>query len=181
MGQSTTPPFANSLQVCSNLFLTPLGWWGIVGSGVKVARSYCGFPTQAQLQEKIERDFCDSTLQETDWYPELRRRLETYARSGVGDFTDIELAYPKLTVFQKKVLQQTRKIRSGKTLTYGELAERAGFPRAARAVGSVMASNRFPIIIPCHRVIGACGKLVGYTNPVGLPFKERLLMLESAD
>jgi len=64
--------------------------------------------------------------------------------------------------------------------TYGELADLAGYPGAARAVGSVMSSNRYPIIIPCHRVVGSAGSLGGFSAPQGISLKERMLTLEGA-
>jgi methylated-DNA-[protein]-cysteine S-methyltransferase len=64
-------------------------------------------------------------------------------------------------------------------MSYGELAAKAGYPRAARAVGSVMSSNRFPIVIPCHRVVAAGEKPGGYTSPQGVGMKLRLLALEA--
>ena len=66
----------------------------------------------------------------------------------------------------------------GRTATYGELASRAGNPRAARAVGMVMNRNPIPIVLPCHRIVGASGSLVGYGG--GLERKEHLLRLEGA-
>ena len=70
------------------------------------------------------------------------------------------------------------KVPYGRTATYGELAERAGNRRAARAVGTVMNRNRIPIVLPCHRIVGSSGELVGYGG--GLDRKERLLRLEGA-
>jgi len=182
MGQSrpSTPP---SSIANYTVFQTTFGWWGIVGRDKLLRRIYCGYPTRSQLTDEIHLDLGEVSSAETrkreqDWYPELRQRLEKYARGGQDAFTDIQLELPPLTPFQRKVLQITRKIPIGKTISYGQLASKAGFPRAARAVGSVMASNRFPIIIPCHRVVASGGKMGGYTNPVGVPLKERLLLLE---
>jgi methylated-DNA-[protein]-cysteine S-methyltransferase len=66
----------------------------------------------------------------------------------------------------------------GQTSTYGELALRVGHPRAARAVGTVMATNRFPILIPCHRVLASGGKLGGYSSHAGTNLKQILLDME---
>ena len=75
-----------------------------------------------------------------------------------------------------RVLQELARIPFGETATYGELAERAGNPKAARAVGMTMNRNRIPIVLPCHRVIGSNGSLVGYAG--GLDRKVALLRLE---
>jgi methylated-DNA-[protein]-cysteine S-methyltransferase len=83
--------------------------------------------------------------------------------------------------FQQDVLRETAKIPFGEVISYGELARRAARPGAARAVGGVMACNRIPIIIPCHRVVAATGALTGFTAPGGIEMKKRLLMMEHAD
>jgi methylated-DNA-[protein]-cysteine S-methyltransferase len=119
-------------------------------------------------------DFC-----EADWYPELRRRLERYCLGDRIDFDDVPLELPRGTEFQTRVLKVVRRVRYGKTISYGQLAEKAGYPRAARAVGSVMRSNRFPIIVPCHRVVAAGDKPGGYTSPQGISLKLRLLAMEA--
>lgn len=80
------------------------------------------------------------------------------------------------TEFQKKVWQVLMKIPYGKTVSYADIAEQIGQPKASRAVGSANNKNKIPIIIPCHRVIGKNGKLVGYAG--GLDNKEFLLNLE---
>ncbi len=184
MGQSK-PRSADSEPMRYSLFETPLGWWGIVGFGGILFRSYCGFSEKSRLSEAVEADaetLCApqlSALKEADWLPTLRQRLQRFTHGTKDSFSDVQLQLPPLTAFQKSVLATTRKIPLGKTLTYGELAAKAGYPRAARAVGSVMASNRFPIIIPCHRVVASGGGLGGYTNPVGVPFKVQLLQLEA--
>ena len=84
-----------------------------------------------------------------------------------------------MTPFQLCVANATRRIPYGTTVSYGQLASLAGYPRAARAVGTVMSQNRFPILIPCHRVLASGGKLGGYTSVAGVDFKSRLLGLES--
>lgn len=81
------------------------------------------------------------------------------------------------TDFQKKVYQELMSIQYGKVITYGELAERAGRPGAARAVGTTMAKNRIAVVVPCHRVIGSQGSLGGYGY--GLDMKKMLLQMEN--
>ncbi|HEY1015557.1 MAG TPA: methylated-DNA--[protein]-cysteine S-methyltransferase [Herpetosiphonaceae bacterium] len=80
------------------------------------------------------------------------------------------------TPFQRTVWAELRKIPWGVTISYGELAQRIGSPQAARAVGRANATNPIPIIVPCHRVVGADGTLTGFAG--GLAVKERLLRLE---
>ena len=80
------------------------------------------------------------------------------------------------TDFQKRVWQLLLEIPYGETITYGELAQKAGTPKAARAIGVAVGDNPFSIIVPCHRVIGANGTLTGYAG--GLEIKRKLLALE---
>lgn len=83
------------------------------------------------------------------------------------------------TDFQVKVWKTLLQVPYGSTVTYGDLAAMAGYPRAARAVGSAMRNNPLWLLIPCHRVVGASG-LGGYGGPEGLPIKRQLLLLEGA-
>lgn len=108
---------------------------------------------------------------------ETRRELDEYFR-GRRTVFDLDLDLRGLPAFTLRVLGELASVPYGHTATYGELAERAGNPRASRAVGTVMNRNRVPIVLPCHRVVGASGQLVGYAG--GLDRKEWLLRLEGA-
>ena len=111
---------------------------------------------------------------------QLAERLQAYADGGRDQLVDIPVALGDATSFQRQVLQQCRRIRYGQTITYGQLAAKAGYPQAARAVGGVMARNRVPLVIPCHRVVGSSGTLRGYSGCGGTAMKRRLLELEGA-
>jgi len=91
---------------------------------------------------------------------------------------DLPIDWSVMTPFQQQVLRETVAIQYGQTTTYGELAGRIGRPRAARAVGRAQATNPMPLVIPCHRVLGADGGLHGYGAGEGLKTKEWLLKLE---
>lgn len=94
-------------------------------------------------------------------------------------FDDVPLALEHLSSFQRRVVAACRGIPYGSTRSYGEVAAAAGSPGAARAVGQVMAGNRMPLVVPCHRVLAAGGKIGGFSAPQGLNLKRRLLALES--
>ena len=102
------------------------------------------------------------------------RELEEYAAGRRRTF-DVPLA-PRGTPFQMRVWAELRKVKFGECVSYGELARRAGTPKAARAVGGAMNRNPLAIFIPCHRVIGTNGSLTGFGG--GLEMKEKLLALE---
>jgi len=103
--------------------------------------------------------------------------LEEYF-AGFRKKFDVQLDLPSWPEFSSKILEILRAIPYGETLSYGELAARAGSPRAARAVGQVMAANPLPIIIPCHRVVASGGRPGGYSGGGGLQTKRWLLELE---
>ncbi len=105
---------------------------------------------------------------------EAKRQLLEYFDGERRDF-DLPLA-PSGTAFQCRVWDELRRIPYGETVSYGELARRIGRPTASRAVGAANGRNPLAIVVPCHRVIGADGTLIGYGG--GLPVKETLLAHE---
>ena len=110
---------------------------------------------------------------------ELAGRLSVFARRFEDRFTDVPLELDRLGPFTRRVVELCRAVPPGRTVSYAELATQAGSPGAARAVGNAMATNRFPLIVPCHRVVGARGHLGGYSAPQGLAMKRRLLAAEA--
>jgi methylated-DNA-[protein]-cysteine S-methyltransferase len=107
---------------------------------------------------------------------EARSQLDAYFAGTLHGF-DLPLA-PRGTAFQQQVWMALREIPYGKAISYAELALRIGKPAAMRAVGSANGRNPLPIVVPCHRVIGADGSLTGFGG--GLPTKQFLLQLEGA-
>jgi methylated-DNA-[protein]-cysteine S-methyltransferase len=125
--------------------------------------------TDAVQRLGAERDDADPVLVET------ARQLAAYFTGGLVDF-DLPLD-PEGTEFQRSVWSALRSIPYGETWSYGEVAAAIGKgPQASRAVGLANGSNPIPIVIPCHRVIGADGTLTGFGG--GLPRKRYLLELE---
>lgn len=95
-----------------------------------------------------------------------------------ADLSQIELDLAGVEPFDRRVADIARTIPAGETLTYGEIATRIGAPGEAREVGAALGRNRFPIIVPCHRVVAANGKLGGFSGPGGPRTKLRLLEIE---
>jgi methylated-DNA-[protein]-cysteine S-methyltransferase len=108
-------------------------------------------------------------------FAEVVRQLEAYFRGELREF-DVPLALEG-TEFQRRVWNALRGIPYGETISYLQLAERIGNPKAVRAVGLANWSNPIPIIVPCHRVIGSDGSLTGFGG--GISTKKKLLELES--
>jgi methylated-DNA-[protein]-cysteine S-methyltransferase len=98
------------------------------------------------------------------------------------DYVEIQLDWTQVTPFQRKVYHESQTIKAGHTTTYGAIAERLGLGReGARSVGAALGANPWPLIVPCHRVIAADGKMTGFSAPGGIRTKTRLLGLERAE
>ena len=166
-----------SLTVTISAFSTPLSWMGLLGCDGELISVFVGHSTENSIWNAAKKQH--PRVEKDNWNPELRSLLEEYAAGSPVDFHSIQIPLPAMTSFREKVLSATRKLAYGQTTSYGDLASQAGYPRAARAVGTVMSTNRFPILIPCHRVLAAGGGLGGYTSPMGIRFKKQLLELES--
>jgi methylated-DNA-[protein]-cysteine S-methyltransferase len=163
-------------------FESQFGWFGLAWSERGLAALTFGHQDAEQARLALERLGVSGKPMEDGSDPPdpLIPRLRAYCAGQSVDFLDVPLDLNDLTDFQWRVSLACRQIPWGQTCTYGELASRIGSPGAARAVGSVMARNRLPIVIPCHRVLGAGRRLGGYSAPGGLDTKRRLLSLESA-
>jgi methylated-DNA-[protein]-cysteine S-methyltransferase len=107
----------------------------------------------------------------------LADRLTSYFAGEPDSFADVELDLSWGTPFQVSVAEALRDVPYGETVTYGELAALAGYPNAQRAAGTFCAANRFPLFIPCHRVVAANG--LGSYGSLGPRYKQRLLALEA--
>ncbi|QDU08287.1 methylated-DNA--[protein]-cysteine S-methyltransferase [Gimesia aquarii] len=174
-----------SFSLKLSIFSTEIGWCGLMGNSEGVERLLMGHHSAADVRQAakqvFEEDHNDSinNFEETNWFPDLSERLQDYYQGAVVEFRDVKVSLPHMTKFQARVIRELKKIGYGKQITYGELATKAGAPRAARAVGTVMSTNRIPIIIPCHRVVASGGKLGGFSSPQGTSLKQHLLTLES--
>jgi methylated-DNA-[protein]-cysteine S-methyltransferase len=127
--------------------------------------------------ERLARAFGSRVLRSAKPTDGARRQLDEYFAGTRREF-ELEVDLRPAREFGRAVLEQLAQVPYGELTTYGTLAARAGRPRAARAVGTVMNRNPIPIVLPCHRVVGSSGSLVGYAG--GLERKRRLLELEGA-
>ena len=104
--------------------------------------------------------------------------LPAFLAGTARAFRGVKLDLPPMTPFRREIYKQLRRIGPGRTVSYGELAELAGRPGAARAVGSAMSQNPVALVQPCHRVLAAGGRIGGFSPSVSI--KRRLLELEGA-
>jgi methylated-DNA-[protein]-cysteine S-methyltransferase len=134
-------------------------------------------PDPERELESLARQFGPRVLRASKPVDRVRRQLDEYFAGRRRAF-DVERDLRVVPAFNRRVLEELARVEYGTTTTYGALAARSGNPRAARAVGTIMNRNPIPIVLPCHRVVGANGRLTGYAG--GLERKELLLRLEGA-
>jgi len=111
---------------------------------------------------------------------ELIRKIRLHLEGEVQDFRDVAIDLDGMAPFARQVYEVAREIPAGQTRTYGEIAKVLGQPTAAQEVGQALARNPIPLIVPCHRVSAAGGKLGGFSAPGGPATKAKLLALEGA-
>jgi len=115
------------------------------------------------------------------WVAAVITKVQRHFDGEPQDFADVRFDFSEVTPFQKRVYTAALKVKAGETRTYGWLAEATGSGAAAsRAIGTALGRNPWLLLVPCHRFIGANGKLTGFSAPGGIATKRRMLDLESA-
>lgn len=115
------------------------------------------------------------------WVQEVIDRVRRHLNGDPQDFGDARFDFDRVPEFDRSVLQATLQVKPGQTATYGDIAEAIGRSApASRAVGAALGANPWPLLIPCHRIISASGKMTGFSGPGGVSTKVRLLALEGA-
>lgn len=160
------------------LFRTALGWMAVRCAGRTIVNLTFRHATPESAAAALGSVPSDASRPDA-WARRLVRRLRAYALGKRADFRDLAVDTNATTPFQRRVYALCRRIPYGKTQTYGRLASLAGSPRAARAVGNCMSRNPVPLVVPCHRVVGAHGGLGGFSAPGGLRTKQALLAIEA--
>jgi methylated-DNA-[protein]-cysteine S-methyltransferase len=112
---------------------------------------------------------------------EIIDRIMRHLSGDVQDFSDVPYDFSRVPDFMRAVLRATLAVKPGQTASYGDLAAAIGQPLSVcRAVGSALGGNPWPLLIPCHRIVAATGKMTGFSGPGGVATKVRLLALEGA-
>ena len=165
---------ADLLDVAYDFAETPIGDVLVAATSRGLCR--ISYYAEEEVVERLAAQFGARVLRSPRPVEPVRRQLDEYFEGRRTEFDlELDLAVPE---FHRLVLGELARVPFGETTTYGTLAKRVDHPSAARAVGTVMNRNPIPIVLPCHRVIGANGSLVGYAG--GLEIKRRLLALEGA-
>jgi methylated-DNA-[protein]-cysteine S-methyltransferase len=164
------------LDVSYDIADTPVGPLFVAVSELGLCRiSYD--PEPDRQVEELARTFGSRVLRAPRPLDPVKRELDEYFEGRRHEF-DLPVDLRGRTDFSRLVLEQLARVPYGEVTTYGSLAARSGRPKAARAVGTIMNRNPIPIVLPCHRVVGSTGSLVGYGG--GLERKRLLLDLEHA-
>ncbi len=167
---------ANDVDVAFDLADTPFGPLLVAATERGVCRIDFD-PEPERVVDELARRHGVRVLRAPSRLDVVKRELDQYfAGKRIG--FDVQPDVTALPEFQRGVLTELARVPYGRTETYGGLAAQIGRPRAARAVGGALNRNPIPIVLPCHRVVGSTGKLVGYGG--GLDRKRVLLELEGA-
>jgi len=158
---------------------TALGAFGIAWTTAGLARVALPGADRARTARWIARDGAVPGTP-AGALADLPERIRRYAEGETVDFTDVPLDLSGLPEFSRRAYAELLKVGYGETTTYGAIARTLGDVALARAVGHAMGQNPIPLVIPCHRVLGADGRPVGFSSPGGVVSKMRMLALERA-
>jgi len=159
------------------VFPSELGWMALAGFEGRVSQLTFGHKSEAAARRALGPLARESSRDDV-WFGDLVERLQAYAGGALDDFRDVAVCFDDLTEFAVMVSERCRQVPPGTAVSYGDLARAVGRAGAARAVGNVMRTNRVPLIVPCHRVVGCGGKMHGYSAAGGVETKRRLLEME---
>ncbi len=162
------------------IFKTRWGFFGLLADDKSILHTVLPTRRFKDTKRYLLVGMFQETKRDLNLCPAMRKSIKAYYEGSYIDFKKAQfgLNRKKLTDFSKKVLNACRQIPFGQTLTYSQLAKRAGFPQAARAVGSVLARNQLPLLVPCHRVVRADGKIGEFSAAGGSETKKKMLEFE---
>ena len=160
------------------IFRTKWGYFGLAGTESTLRRSYLPGESLDNVKARL-LEALPAAKVDKNFFSTLQEQIQAYFDGCPVEFGgEIPVSLEGFTAFGASVLAACRNVRLGNTITYAGLAEKAGKPNASRAVGSTLARNPLPLIIPCHRVIRTDGGLGGFTAPGSVSLKQKMLDLE---
>ena len=163
------------------LFETPLGTCGMAWGPNGIVGLQLPEASAVKTRARVQRRWPEAIEQVPP--PGVLRAIDqilTLLADGTTDLADIPIDLAAAPEFHRKVYEVARTIPPGQTLTYGEIAKRLGVPHESREVGQALGRNPVAIIVPCHRVLGADGKMGGFSANGGVATKRRMLEIEKA-
>lgn len=164
------------------IFDTAIGPMGLAWNDAGISAIQLPEATAAATRARLGRRSPDAGVETAGpaWIRDAIERMRSHLGGRPQDLTRVRLDPSRVSPFTLRVYEALRRVPSGRTVSYGELAQLAGSPGAARAIGRAMATNPFPVVVPCHRVLAAGGKAGGFSAFGGLVTKDRLLAIEQS-
>lgn len=162
------------------IFKTKWGFFGFLADARGILRTTLPTNSYRTTKKYLLVGMFQSVREDGKLYPGLQKAIRNYYKGTYANFKKLPLAinHNRLTGFALKVFRSCTQVPLGETVTYAQLAKEAGSPRAARAVGNVLAKNQLPLLVPCHRVIRADGKIGNFSAPGGSRTKKKMLEYE---
>jgi len=166
------------------IFKTRWGYFGLVGTEFALLRTHLPGPEPEKIKRQLLKNLSfvnrDSRIEyDKALFKTAQEQITAYFESSYVNFShDIPIILDGFSFFISSVLTACRDIRFGQTISYGRLAQKIDRPGTARSVGSALAKNPLPLIIPCHRVVRSDGKIGGFSTIGGTNLKAKLLELE---
>ncbi|NUP05070.1 MAG: methylated-DNA--[protein]-cysteine S-methyltransferase [Polyangiaceae bacterium] len=177
-------------MIAYSTFETPIGTCGLAFSDEGIVAAVLPSQTLAATVRclanivRARKLFTRDPVETSELPASVAGAVDLLKRMLAGEAVDLRpivLDTRKLTPFRARIYEAARSIPFGERVTYGDLASRAGSPKAARAVGRAMATNPWPLIVPCHRVVSSEGALHGFSAPGGVRTKAALLAIEGGE
>ncbi len=163
----------------SAVFETALGFMGLAWNEKGVTRLFLAEKSREAIERRLSREFGTAPWEQAPpWIADLIAAIRAYAAGDEVDFSTVPVDLAGIDAFRLAIYEAARKLGFGETTTYGELARRAGHGGLPRETGAALGANPVPLIIPCHRIVAAGGKIGGFSAPGGSASKERMLALE---
>jgi methylated-DNA-[protein]-cysteine S-methyltransferase len=161
------------------VFETALGFMGLAWSAKGLTRLCLPQSSRDAVERRLLRlDGPIPAGEAPPWIAGLIEAIRAYAAGRTVDFSGVPVDLTGVDSFRLAIYDAARKLAFGEITTYGELAARAGYPGMARETGAALGANPVPLVIPCHRITAAGGKIGGFSAPGGAAAKERMLGLE---
>jgi methylated-DNA-[protein]-cysteine S-methyltransferase len=160
------------------IFNTEWGCFGLAATEDGLIRTHLPEPNPEKIKARLLKNL--PAARHSQWLlnPVQQQIIAYFLGTRINFFTDVPLVLDGLSPFTRRVLMACRKIQFGQTVSYLQLAKKVRCPAGSRAVAGALARNPLPLIIPCHRVVCANGKIGGFSALGGITLKRRLLRLE---
>ncbi|MBA3447924.1 MAG: methylated-DNA--[protein]-cysteine S-methyltransferase [Pseudaminobacter sp.] len=178
------PVLATALPLAGTghaVFETALGFMGVAWSPAGLTRLRLAERDAAAIERRLSGSASAPQSQSSDaprWIAELIQAIKAYAKGEAVEFSRVAVDLAGVDDFPRAIYAAARRLSFGEVTTYGELAALAGHPGLARETGAALGANPVPLVVPCHRILAAGGRIGGFSAPGGSIAKERMLRLE---